>query len=120
MRLDIGETAIEKFFRAVDRQLLDLIDEFATAVIAPARIAFGVFVGQHRALRFEHGARHDVLGCDELDLILLTPELAADRGRDIGIGLGQRRGEKPVGRRRGLRSRHACAFASENLATRRA
>jgi hypothetical protein len=33
-----------------------------------ARIALGVFVGQHRALRLEHGAADDVLRRDQLDL----------------------------------------------------
>ena len=42
---------------AVDRQRFGDIDKFAPAVIAAAGIAFGVFVGQHRALRFEHRAR---------------------------------------------------------------
>ena len=48
------------------------VDELAAAVIAPAGIALGVFVGQHRALRLEHGARDDVLAGDQLDLRLLA------------------------------------------------
>ena len=56
MRLHIGEAAIEQFFRAVDGKLLDHVDPLATTVIALARITLGVFVGEHRALRFQHGA----------------------------------------------------------------
>ena len=42
---------------ALDRQVFRDVDELAAAVIAPPGIAFGVFVGQHRALRLEHRAR---------------------------------------------------------------
>ena len=78
---------------AVDRELLGDIDELAAAVIAPARIAFGIFVGQHRALRLEHGAADDILRCDQLDLVALAAEFARDRGGDFGVALAQRRGE---------------------------
>ncbi|KKL16254.1 hypothetical protein LCGC14_2497430, partial [marine sediment metagenome] len=43
------------------------IDERAAAVIAPSRIALGVFVGQDRALRLENGAADDVLRGDQLE-----------------------------------------------------
>ena len=39
--------AAEQLLGAVDRQLLGDVDEFAAAVVAPARIALGVLVGQH-------------------------------------------------------------------------
>ena len=68
----------------------------AAAVIAPARIAFGIFVGQHRALRLQHGARDDVLRGDQLDLVALAAELELDRPRDLRIGGGERRGEEGI------------------------
>ena len=37
--------------------VLDRVRRLAALIIAPARIALGIFVGQHRALRLEHGAR---------------------------------------------------------------
>ena len=74
---------------ALDRELLGDIDELAAAVIAPARIAFGIFVGQHRALRLEHGARDDVLRGDQLDLVALAAELELDRAGDLRIGVGK-------------------------------
>ena len=55
MRLHVGVLGAEKLLGAVDGQLLGAIHEFAAAVIALARIAFGVFVGEHGARRFEHG-----------------------------------------------------------------
>ena len=57
MRLHIGETAAEQLRDALDRQPLGDIDVFAAAVIALARKPFGIFVGEHRALRLQHGAR---------------------------------------------------------------
>ena len=69
IRLHVGEAAAEQLLGALDRQRLGDVDELAAAVIAPARIALGVFVGQHRALRLEHGAADDVLGGDQLDLV---------------------------------------------------
>ena len=96
VRLHIGEAAVEQAAGALDRELLGDVDELAAAVIAPARIAFGVLVGHHRALRLEHGARHDVLRGDQLDLVALAAELERDGARDLGIGLGQARREEAV------------------------
>ena len=78
----------------VDRQPLGDVDELAAAVIAPPRIALGIFVGQHRALRFEHRARDDVLAGDQLDLRLLAATLAVDRRGDFRVGGGQGIGKK--------------------------
>ena len=96
IRLDIGEAAVEQSAGALDRQLLGDVDELAAAVIAPARIALGIFVGHHRALRLEHGARDDVLRGDQLDLVALATELEFDRAGDLRIGVGERRGEERV------------------------
>jgi hypothetical protein len=41
----------EQLLAAVDRQLLGDVDVFAAAVVALARIAFGVLVGELAALR---------------------------------------------------------------------
>ena len=94
MRLHIGELAAEQFGDAIDRKLLGDIDELAAAVIAPARIALGIFVGQHRALRFEHGAADDIFRRDQFDLVALASELVADHIRDFRIALRERRREK--------------------------
>ena len=89
MRLNIRKTAAEKPRRALDREALGDIDEFATTVIATSGIAFGVFVGERRALRIEHRLRDDVLTGDQLDLRLLAAKLARYRSGDLGIGGGQ-------------------------------
>ena len=85
MRLHVCEFAAEQSGDAVDRELLGDVDELAAAVIAPAGITFGIFVGQHRALRLEHGAADDIFRRDQLDLVALAAELAADRIRNFRI-----------------------------------
>ena len=94
--LHVGEAAVEQLAGALDRELLGDIDELAAAVVAPARIAFRVFVGHHRALRLEHGARDDVFRGDQLDLVALTAEFEFDRAGDLRIGGGERGGKERV------------------------
>ena len=98
----LAKLRAEQFLGALDRQVLGDVDPFATAVVARAGIAFRVFVGHHRALRFQHGAADDVFGRDQLDLVALPAEFALDRGGDLGIGLGKGGGEEGVGRRSGV------------------
>jgi hypothetical protein len=97
VRLDIGEGATEQLLGAVDRELLGDVDVLAAAVVAPPRIALGVFVGQHRALRLEHRARDDVLGGDQLDLVALTCQFVADCAPELGVGIGETSGEESIG-----------------------
>ena len=87
VRLDVGEAGAEQLLGALDRERLGDVDPLAAAIVARARIAFGVFVGHHRALRFQHGAADDVFRGDQLDLMALPAEFALDRGGDLRIGL---------------------------------
>jgi hypothetical protein len=107
IRLHVCESRAEQFLGALDRQRLRDVDPFAAAVIAMARITLGVFVGHHRALRFQHGAADDVLRSNQLNLMTLPAEFAADRGRDLRIGLGERGGKERVGRGFGAAGRRA-------------
>src|SRR6202023_3989225 len=70
---------------AVDGQLLDDVDVLAAAVVALAGVAFGVLVGEHRALRLEHPRAGVVLRGDQLDVLLLAAALAGDRTCELGI-----------------------------------
>ena len=90
VRLDIGMLGAEQFLHPVDGERLGNVDVLATAVIALARQAFGVLVGEHRTLRFEHRAADDVLRRDQFDLVALATKLLADRVKDLRIGLGER------------------------------
>ena len=102
VRLHVGKAGAEQFLGALDRQRLGDVDPFAAAVIARARIALGVFVGHHRALRFQHRAADDVFRGDQLDLVALAAEFALDGGGDLGIGLLEGGGKERVGRGSGL------------------
>ena len=90
MRLHIGEAAVEQALGAVDRQPLGDVDKLAAAVIAAPGIALGIFVGQHRALCFEHRARDDVLAGDQLDLRLLALQFVGNRGGQFRVRIGKR------------------------------
>src|ERR1700716_313958 len=55
----LANPAPKRFFGAVDGARLPHVAPSAAAVIARARIAFGIFVGQHRTLGFQHRAADD-------------------------------------------------------------
>lgn len=76
--------AIKQLLGPVDGEALDPADESAAAIIAPPGIAFRVLVGEHRNPRLQHRLRDDVLGRDQLDLLLLPAEFVMDRRGDIG------------------------------------
>jgi hypothetical protein len=54
VRLDVGSFRPEQGAGPVNRQPLDHVHMLAAAVIPLAGVAFGVFVGQHRALGRHH------------------------------------------------------------------
>jgi hypothetical protein len=87
--LNVGETAVEQLLYPLDGQFLGDIDKVATAIIAAARIALGILVGHHRALRFQNRARDDVLRSNQLDLVALASELALDGTEQFRIGISQ-------------------------------
>ena len=87
VRLDVRVLGSEERLRAVDRGLLDLVDDVAAAVVALARVALGVLVRRHRADGLEHARPREVLGRDQLDLAPLALELAAEELRDLGVDL---------------------------------
>src|SRR5690606_26099300 len=82
---------------AGDREVLRDVDLLAAAVVPTARVALGVLVGEHGALRLQDGARDEVLGRDHLEGVALARELAVEDGRDLGVELGERGVEDVVG-----------------------
>ncbi|EEF93685.1 hypothetical protein CATMIT_01681, partial [Catenibacterium mitsuokai DSM 15897] len=82
MRLHVGVVGAVELLDPVDRQLLGDVDVLATAVIALARVALGVLVGQHAALGFQHARAGVVLRGDQLDMVFLAAGL-------VGDGLGE-------------------------------
>jgi hypothetical protein len=104
MRLDVRELAGEELLHPLDGEILGDVDELAPAVIAAARIAFRIFVGEDRALSLEHRLRDEVLRGDQLDVACLTVTLLGDRVGDLRIGLGQRADEHALVPRTGQRA----------------
>ncbi len=88
MGLDVGEPAAEQLAGAVARQVLDDVDLLAAAVVALARVAFGVLVREHAAHGLHNGRRREVLRRDELHGIAFAGKLLTERVRNDGIGLG--------------------------------
>jgi hypothetical protein len=85
VRLHVRERGAEQRLRALDRQPFGDVDELATAVVALARVAFGVLVGEHRALCREDPRTRVVLRRDQLDMIFLALPLVGQRAREFVV-----------------------------------
>ena len=90
VRLHIGVLGAKELLGAVARQIFDDVGVFATAVIALARIALGIFVGEDRSGRLEHGLADEIFRGDHLQAFMLAANLMVDGGGDLRIGLGER------------------------------
>jgi hypothetical protein len=88
VRLDVGVVGAEQLFGAVDGQLLDHVDVLATTVVALAWVAFGVLVGQYRALSFHHRRAGVVFRSDQLNVLFLALSFLLHGGEEIGVVLG--------------------------------
>ena len=60
MRLHIGKFGAEERFRAFTGQVFYYVGVFAATIVAAARVAFGVFIGEHGALGLENAAGHEI------------------------------------------------------------
>ena len=100
VRLDVRVLGAEERLRAVDRELLDLVDDLAAAVVATPGIPLGVLVRRDAADRLEHRRPREVLGRDELDLAALALELLLEERRDLGIDVGEPCGAEILERQR--------------------
>ena len=89
VRLHVGVLGAEQRLDPVDRELLDDVDVLAAAVVAPARVALGVLVGQHRALGLHDRGGGEVLGGDHLQGGLLAVQLGGDGRRHLGVDYGK-------------------------------
>ena len=56
VRLHVGEPAAKKFRDSLNCEPFRNVNKLATAVVAFARQAFGIFVGENRSLRFKNRA----------------------------------------------------------------
>ena len=85
VRLDVGVVGAEQLLGAVDGQLLDHVDVLAATVVALARVALGVLVGQHAALGFHHRRAGVVFRGDQLDVLFLALSFLLHRGKEFGV-----------------------------------
>ncbi|MCY1507838.1 hypothetical protein D9M68_421260 [compost metagenome] len=92
MRLNVGIVAVKQLLAPFDSQALSHVDILATAVVALARIAFGVLVGEHRVLHFHDQGTGVVLGGDELDVIFLAVFFAENGLAQLGIEIVEAQG----------------------------
>ena len=95
--LHVGEFRAEQLLGALAGELLDDIDLFAAAVVALARIAFGVFIRKDAAHGLHDGRTREVLRSDQLDGIALARKLGGDGGGHLGVlvQIGKRHGMHP-------------------------
>ena len=89
MRLHVGILRTKELLGPLDGQCLHLIHEFAAAIVALARVAFGVLVGQHAALGLKHRLAHNIFRSDKLELRALASQLIIELGGDFRIGFLQ-------------------------------
>ena len=85
VRLHVRELRPEERLGAVDRQLLGHVDILAAAVVALARIAFRVLVGEDRTLRLQHPRTRVVLRGNQLDVVFLPLHLGLHRSPQVGV-----------------------------------
>jgi hypothetical protein len=97
VRLDVDVLGAEDLLRPVDRELLGDVHPLTAPVVALARIALRVLVGEDRAGRVEHRLRHEVLGSDHLEGPLLATQLAVQDPLDVRVDLGEMRRLEVVG-----------------------
>ena len=87
--LHVGGVGAEELLDAVDGQLLGDVDELAAAVVALARVALGVLVGELAALGLHDGRRGVVLAGDQLDVVFLAAVLVLDGRPELGVDQGE-------------------------------
>src|SRR5665647_424369 len=87
MRLHVGGLGAKNLLDAVNGELLGDVNKFAATVVAAAGVAFGVFVGELRALRGHDGGRGVVFAGNQLDVLLLPGVFSLDGGKNFGVGL---------------------------------
>ena len=82
-------TCSEQRACAITRQILDNVHLFAAAIIAFARIALGVLIGEHAAHGLHDSGRREVFRSDELNGVALASKLLAQGVGDGRVGIGQ-------------------------------
>lgn len=82
--LDIGVLGSEELFRSRDRQAFDDIHKLTATVVAATWIAFGVFVGEDCAGRFEDCGTGVIFGSDQFEPFMLANPLVLNSVKKLG------------------------------------
>jgi hypothetical protein len=81
--LYVGVLSTKQLAYTVNSQLLNLIDNLATAIVTVAGIAFCIFVGKVAAHGFHDLVANEVLTGDELDAFQLTLVLLLNQLKNL-------------------------------------
>ena len=76
--LHVGVRCSEERFEPVNSELLHLVHYFAAPVVALARVAFCIFVGQAATHSVEDGLAREIFGGDELNTSALAIQFFLD------------------------------------------
>ena len=90
VRLHVNVFRAENFLAALARQVLHHVGELAAAIVALARIALGVLVGEDAGSGLEHGFGGEILAGDQLELRILPFHFMLDSIVNLRVDLGQR------------------------------
>ncbi len=88
--LHVGVIGAKKLLGAIPGQVFDHIGKLAAAVVALARIAFGIFVGEDGTDSLQHRLADKILRGDHLQAFVLAADFVIDGRGDLWIGLGKR------------------------------
>ncbi len=90
MRLNIGMFRTKQFTGTGAGNFFHYIDILAAAVIAFARISFGIFVGQHAAHSSHDRGGNDIFGGNEFQIVTLALKFLLHCSADFRIGAGNK------------------------------
>ena len=89
VRLNVDVFGSENFQRAIDRELLDDVDIFATAVPTFSRVTFGILIRQAGTLRLHDRAAGEIFRSDQLDVFALPPFFRGDGVKNFRIDFAE-------------------------------
>jgi hypothetical protein len=85
----LAASAPNSVLSTVDGELLGDVDMLAATVVALARVALGVLVGELGALGFHHRMGDVVFGGDQFDVVFLALVFGLDGGPQLGVDFGE-------------------------------
>ena len=90
VRLHVDVLGAEDLLGAIAGEILNNVGVFASAIVAAAWVAFGVFVGEDGAGGLQHRFGDEVFAGNHLQPLVLAEGFMVDGGGDLGVGLGKR------------------------------